>query len=147
MRRLLGIKACGLEQILVVVERNRVGCLRHAVVFVVPHHRFQRAGKIVFRFDDRGLPDHVRQVQKGLTGREHGMVGIVDGDDVRRLAGREGAHGLAHHIVELKLAIFDLDTVILRVEFLDEVRCGLDIAVQRPENEFHILRVRARTGK
>lgn len=46
------------------------------------------------------------------------MVRIVDGDDIGRLAGRERAHRLTDDVVELDLAVFDLDAVVLIVEFL-----------------------------
>ncbi len=55
LRRLVRVETLRLEHVLVVVKRNRVGCLRHAVVLAVPLDRFQRAGEVVLRLDDRRI--------------------------------------------------------------------------------------------
>lgn len=79
-----------LEHVLVVVERDRVGRLRHAVELASPVADFSGPGKYL-GLDDRRLGDHVGQVEECLAGGEHRMVRIVDGDDIGRLAGRERA--------------------------------------------------------
>ncbi len=47
LRRLVRVEALRLEHILVVVEGDRVGRLRHAIIFPVPFDRLQRPGEII----------------------------------------------------------------------------------------------------
>lgn len=47
----------------------------------------------------------------------------------------ENAHRLTDDVAELDLAVFDLDAVVLIVEFLDQVRRRLNVTVERPEGQ------------
>ncbi len=61
------------------------------------------------------------------------MFRIVDGNDVGRLSGGIGTHRLGNHVIELDQAVLDLDAVVLRVEFLDEIGRRLNVAIKRPD--------------
>ena len=63
------------------------------------------------------------------------MLGIVDGDDVGRLAGRVGAHRFRRHVVEMDLPVDDLDVGVFLAEFLGEVEARLAFVVLAPDGD------------
>ena len=78
--------------------------------------------------------------RRGFNQGHHFEVALrSDRDDVRRVAGRIGAHGLADDVIELDLAIVDMDAIIESIELLHQIGRGLDILVQRPDGDRRIF--------